>query len=96
MITSTTSHVKTPLRGVVGVALITCALSMLPRYPPGLRIGLAKYDEGDAWASAEKAATRHFRKIHRGEPRIIVREWVDELGCDAWVVRKAVQSETNT
>ena len=66
------------------------------RYLPGLRIGVAKYDEGDAWASAEKAATRHFRKIHRGEPRIIVREWVDELGCDAWVVRKAVQSETNT
>jgi len=54
----------------------------------GLRIGLPKESQQDAWLSAAKAATRHFRRIHRGAKWVIVCKWVGELGCSAWVVRK--------
>lgn len=56
-----------------------------------IRIGLLRNSEQEAWEAAHKAAAAHLRKAHRGGKRILIKEWVGELGTEAWVVRKEDQ-----
>lgn len=56
---------------------------------PGHRIGQYEADHSDVWKRAEKEATRHMRRIHRGPERIVEKVYIPEIRRMAWIVRRA-------